>query len=230
MLNAPALVAAANPLGMVVTSSNAHLGEVDAAVGTNIYAGDALQTEPTGTLRVKVSGSQIYLAPSSFAVLLGENHGIAAKLVKGTLSFSSSPSGQFQIETPVGTVRAANGKSALGEVTIVAPEKILVSAYHGALVVAGGGVERTIKEGDAFNVTLVLDPQGPDGAGTGNQGQGGNSGGNQNGSGNGGNGNSHYGVRNHAHLIFDAFFIGAFSGAGFAAWHLATESDSQPHN
>ena len=224
MLNIPPVAAAANPIGMVVTSSNAHLGEVNAAVGTNVFPGDTLQTEPTGTLRLKVVGNQVYLAPASLAVLLGEGHAVTAQLIKGTLGFSSPAAAQFEVETPVGIVRAANGKGAFGEVTIVGPRKILVAAYHGSLVVTGSGVERTIKEGDAFNVTFLPDPQGPAGAGTGDAGPGGNSGGNQ-----GGNGNTRHAVVNHGQLIFDSIVIGALFGAGLAAWDLATESDSQPH-
>jgi hypothetical protein len=224
MLNIPPVTAAANPIGMVVTSSNAHLGEVNAAVGTNIFPGDTLQTEPTGALRVKVVGNQVYLAPASLAVLLGEGHAVTAQLIKGTIGFSSPAGSEFEVETPVGMVHAAGGKTAFGEVTIVGPQKILVAAYHGSLVVTGSGVERTIKEGDAFNVTFLPDPQGPAGAGTGGTGQGGNSGGSQ-----GGNGNTHHAVLNHGQLIFDSIVIGVLFGAGFGAWELATESDSQPH-
>jgi hypothetical protein len=227
MLNAPAIAAARKPIGMVVTAANAHLGEEIAAIGTNIFPGDTLQTDPTGTVRVKVGGNHLYLAPASSAVLLGESRAVLVKLTQGTIGFSSPAAGQFEVETPVGIVRTVPGKSASGEVTIIGPQKILVAAHRGSLVVAGSGVERTINEGDAFNVTFVPDPQGPEGTGTDSHSdqQSGTSGGN-----NGGNGNgNHYALKNHSRLIFDSIVIGVLAGAGVGAWELATESDSKPH-
>ena len=145
-----------------------------------------------------------------------------AKLTRGTLTFHAVGTTQFQVETPVGIVRAADAKGAFGEVTVLTPGKIVVAAYRGDLVVTGSGMERMIKEGDAFTVTLVADPQGPAGAGTGNNGNprqnsSGNqnpntSGGNQGSGGNGG----HVGFNTSGHLVFDATFHWGIAGAGAA--------------
>jgi hypothetical protein len=231
MVNTPGVYAAANPIGMIVTAANAHLGGENAVMGSNIFPGDYLETDSTGTLRFKSGGNQFYLAASSSVVLLGQDRAGDAKLVRGTLTFHSIAGGQFEVETPVGIVRAASGKGAFGEVTVLAPGKILVAAYRGDLVVTGSGMERMIKEGDAFTVTLVADPQGAAGAGTSNNGnpqqntsgnQNPNTGGNQ-GGGNGG----HFGINTGA-LRFDAIVVGIFGGAAAVAWKLSTESDSQP--
>jgi hypothetical protein len=235
MLNTPGAYAAANPIGIIVTAANAHLGGENAVTGSNVFPGDYLETDSTGTLRFKSGGSQFYLGASSSMVLLGQERTVDAKLVRGTLTFNltghSIEAAQFQVETPVGIIRAANPKGAFGEVTVLSSEKIVVAAYRGDLMVTGSGMERMIKEGDAFTVTLVPDPQGPAGAGTGNHSdtqrdssgnQNPNPGGNQ-GGGNGG----HFGINSGA-LRFDAILIGIFAGAGAAAWVLSSESDSQP--
>jgi hypothetical protein len=116
-------------------------------------------------------------------------------------------------------------------VTLVGPQKILVAAYHGSIVVSDCGMERTITEGNAYNVTFLpsADPstpaQQPQDSGTGSNGNpsgNGNGGGNQKG--------GRYGIRNHSALIFTAAVAGVLAGVSYAAWHIATESDSTPHS
>jgi len=219
LVNLSAMAAGGRTLGMVVAAENAHLGEATAEMGTNVFAGDYLQTDPNGTLRVKVGANQLYLASASSAMLLDEQNRIRVKLTRGTIGFSSPLENRFEIETPVGSVRAQDGKAAFGEVTLVGPQTIMVAAYHGSLVVSYAGVERVIAEGDAFNVSFA---QGPMGAGTGDDD-------NNAGGGNGGNQSGGYAIKNHGPLIFTAVFAGALAGLGFLVWHFTTESDSTPH-
>lgn len=219
MLN-PSLMAAAKPLGTVVAAENAHLGDAVLALGTNVFPGDFLQTDSNGTLRLRMGSTQVYLAAGSAATLQQAPDQLTgrfgANLVRGTVGFSSALPGSFQVDTPVATVRSNQGP-AFGEVTLMGPNTILVAAYRGSLLVTGNGVERVIPEGDSFNVTLLPDPdpaQGPQGAGTGNTKA---------------QRASSYGVNNHGQIIFTAIVIGLAAGGAYAAWHLATESDPQPH-
>ena len=222
MLNFP-VMAAAKPVGMVVSAENAHIGELNLAMGTNLFPGDFLQTDPNGTLRLKVGSAQVYLGPGSAAVLEQETDKLGAKLMRGTVGFSSAPAHGFAIDTLVASVRPAKD-GGFGEVTIIGPRTILVAAYRGSLIVGGNGIERTIPEGNSFNVTLAADAdsQGPQGA---EQGAGGGN--------NGGNGNSRQGttrgVANHDAIIFTAVVLGAAAGGAYAAWHFTTESDPAPH-
>jgi len=93
----------------VVLATNAHLDSADAAMGANVYAGDALDTATGGTLRLKVGTGQIYLTSESAAQLVPSENGTHAKLVRGTIGFSAAASDGIVIETPVGIVRAADG-------------------------------------------------------------------------------------------------------------------------
>jgi hypothetical protein len=188
-------------------------------MGTHVFAGDFLQTDPGGTLRVKVGSNQLYLASASSAVLLEEQNKIQVKLTHGTIGFSSPVAARFEIETPVGTVRASDGKAAFGEVTLVGPQKILVAAYHGSLVVSNAGMERTIAEGDAYNVSLA---QGPQGSGTGTDDN------TDTANSNGSNQKGGYAIHNHQPLIFTAVVAGILAGVGYAVWHFANESDYTP--
>lgn len=203
LLNLPAMAAGAKPLGMVVTAENAHLGGANAAIGADVYTGDNLQTEPGGTLRLKVGSTQLYLASASAATLLEEAPKVNIKLVRGTVGFSSAAADQFEVETPIGRVRAADGQRGFGEVTVTGPQTILVAAYHGSLVFEGDGEERTIKEGDAYNITLASDPEpSPQGGG------------------------STYGKKRN--YIFTLIIIAGAAVIAAALWHEAVESPSRP--
>jgi hypothetical protein len=216
--------AAVNPMGMVVSAVNARVAGVNAATGADVYAGDFFDTDSGGSLRLKLGSTQIYLAAVSGATLDKEGTRMGVKLTRGTLGFSSVDAGHFQVETPVGIVRAADGQRAFGEVTILGPQKIMVAAYHGALVVEGNGISRTIKEGDTFNVTFVpaSDPADAEPSPAA--------------------GSSPAPASNPApaptpvpalhggpgSLVFDAVFIGAFAVTGYLIWHYETESNWTP--
>ncbi|MGH9690522.1 MAG: hypothetical protein ACRD4C_05445 [Candidatus Acidiferrales bacterium] len=211
LFDLPSMAAGEKPLGMVVMSENAHLGDANAAMGADLYSGDSLETDPNGTLRLKVSSSQIYLASSSAATLAQQDQQLRIKLTRGTVGFSSGAGDRLEIETPVGIVRAANGQRAFGEVTLTSPQKILVAAYHGDLVVEGNGGERTVKEGEAYNVTFVPDaasaspesvPASPTPA---------------------------LGPGPGGHLLFDAVVLAGAGGFGYLMWHVFTESDDHVH-
>lgn len=221
LLNFPAN-AAAKPLGMVVAAENAHLGGTKLSMGTNVFPGDSVQTDAGGTLRLRVGPTQVYLASESAAVLEQTSDKIGATLSRGTVGFSSAQANQFEVETPVATVRPAAG-SAFGEVTLVGQHTILVAAYRGSLLVSANGVERTISEGNSFSVTFV--PDGDSSSAAQDQ----QGGGTDNDNGNGKQKRStQYGVTYNGQIVFTAIFIGLAAGGAYAAWHYATESNPNP--
>ena len=143
---------------------------------------------------------------------------------RGTVGFVSVTSAQLELETPVGLVRPANGQRAQGQVTIIGPNQMIVSAYSGAITVERNGESRTVEAGKSYNVSF--DPNGtpvaqaPAGAGAG---QSGNNNGNNGGNSGGGNGQS-----NKGQIIFDAIVLGAAAGGGAIIWHYMTESSTSP--
>jgi hypothetical protein len=207
----PAMAAGARPLGVVVTADNAHLSGATASIGADVFTGELLETEPNGSLRLKFGATQLYLNPASNVVLGQEANPLRVILNKGTVGFSSNAASQFEVQTSVGVVRSADGKRAFGEVSIVGPNKILVAAYHGSLVVNGAGTERTITEGNAFNISLSPDPE-PAGADPAP-----------------GSPQRAY-TSGHQALVVTAVVGGGLAVAGYFAWHYATESDTNPSN
>jgi hypothetical protein len=79
------------PLGMVVHSERAHVGEAAASAGSTIFEGDQLSTEAGGLLRIAIPALTLQLGGQS-ALVLGhvvDPEGIVAELASGTLVFSA---------------------------------------------------------------------------------------------------------------------------------------------
>jgi hypothetical protein len=224
MLNLPAFGAGGEPLGIVIQTQDAHLSNANAQIGATVYSGDAITTEQDGTIRLRVGSGQLYLAPSSSASLAQNDKIAHVSVSRGTVGFVAVTSAQLELETPVGSVRPANGQRAQGQVTIIGPNQMIVSAYSGAITVERNGESRTVEAGKSYNVSF--DPNGtpvaqaPAGAGAG---QSGNNNGNNGGNSGGGNGQS-----NKGQIIFDAIVLGAAAGGGALIWHYMTESSTSP--
>lgn len=172
LLNLPVTAASAKPLGIVVTAQHARLDNVDAVNGADVYPGDALVTDAGGSLRLQIARSQMYLLSSTEATLVQRENTVQAKVDRGTLGFSMPVPNQLEIGTPLGVIRAANGQHVFGQVVVLSPTRMQVSAYEGTLVVtANGGPEKTIGPGETYEATLAADaaaaalPQSPQGVG-----------------------------------------------------------------
>jgi hypothetical protein len=211
LLNLASVSASERPLGMIVLANGAYLDKGTAGLGADVFAGDSMKTDPGGMLRLKLGSTQFYILSDSDASLSQNGNNVHAKIAQGTAGFSSAAAEQFEIETPIATIRAADGQRAFGQVTITGPQKMLVSAYRGDLVVERNGTARTIKAGEAYNVTYVPDPA-PAAPPSGTPPQGAGS----------------RGVN--GQLIFDAVVIGGAVLAGILLYYYNSMSDSQPSN
>ncbi len=211
IINIPAFAADEKPLGLVTQALQAHLGDAIVAIGTTVYPGDTIATEVGGTARLKIGGGQIYLLSSSAATLSQSSNAVHAVVARGTVGFSSNGTDQLALEIPEGILRAADGIPSYGQVTIINPLEVVISAYRGTLVLDNDGELHTIPEGKSYRVTMdyepaaTAEPQGPAGAPTGK-----------------------VAYPKHRHLVFDLIVAGAAAGAGFALWYHLTESPSHP--
>lgn len=209
LLSVAVAIAGDIPTGVVSDAVSAHVDGVDAALGANVYAGDALSTYPGGTLRMRVGSGQLFMLASSEASVT-QDHGRIDMLMKsGTAGFSGTIDDPLEIDTPVGTLRPANTKHAFGQVTITGTSQIIVTSYEGTLSLTHDGEERMIEAGKSYRVTLAAEPaspaapypQGGQGASTSN---------------------------NHRRLIFEAILIGGTAAIGYEVWHVLSESPSNP--
>lgn len=167
LLNLPAFAAQEKALGVVIQSQIARLGNSSLTIGTSVYPGDALWTDVGGTLRVKVNSGQIYLLASS-GVTLGQLDGwVQGTVTRGTAGFSATYADRLELVVPQGALRPAEGQSAYGQVTILSPTDVVVSAYRGALILDNAGEVHVIGAGSSYRVTILPeDPQKPEGAAT----------------------------------------------------------------
>lgn len=208
LLGVAVVIAADVPTGVVSNAVRAHVDGADAALGANVYAGDSLNTYPGGTLRMRVGAGQLFMLESSEASVT-QDHGLVDMLMKsGTAGLSGTIDDPLEIDTPVGTLRPANGKHAFGQVTITSSNQIIVTSYEGTLSLTHEGEERMVEAGKSYRVTLAAQPASPaaypqrgQGAGTRN---------------------------NHRKLIFELILVGGTAAIGYGVWHTLAVSPSSP--
>lgn len=204
----PVTAASAKPLGVVVTAENARLDSTGAVNGAAVYSGDVLATDTGGSLRLRIARSQMYLLSSTAATLLQQENVVQAKLDRGTLGFSMPAPGELEIGTPLGIIRAADGQHVFGQVIVLSPSRMQISAYEGTLVVAAGaGPKKIIAPGETYEATLAADAGAADDAGP--------------------KGVGSEGIR-WKRVIGVAIVAGAAGIAAAIIWHEMTESCSVP--
>lgn len=204
MLILPIQAAEEQPFGIVALADQAHVGTASASPGANVYPGDALDTMPGGSLRLRVATGQFYLLSASAANLGQDGNVLRATALRGTVGFASLTAKEFELEALGGVVRAANNLPAYGQVTIEGPKEAVISCYHGTLQLERNGQELLIDSGKSYDVSLVSDPEPPQGkAGV---------------------------TPAYAdHLVWKLIVIGIAAGVGIALWHHFSESPTDPH-
>jgi hypothetical protein len=134
LVNLPAMAASEKPLATIVAAQSAHLANLNAVPGADVFLDDTLVTDPGGSLRLKVGSGQVYLLASSEATLQQQENKVLAKVYRGTLGFSTPAPEQLEVETPLGVVRGVDGS-------------------------------QTIRQGQAYSVSLAADSGGGDDVG-----------------------------------------------------------------
>jgi hypothetical protein len=214
LLNFPAFAANEAPLGLVTQAQSAQIGNTKVEIGTTIFPGDILATDVGGTLRLKFGASQLYLLSASSASLAqtATSNMVHAMVSRGTVGFSSTGNDQIELEIPEGVLRAAKGEPAYGQVTIIGPQEVVISAYRGTLVLEYDGEFRSIPAGKSYRVTMDLepsaDPQAPAGVG--------------------GSVPSTKKALNTPTLVWALVAVGAAGGVAYVIWDVLSESSSSP--
>jgi hypothetical protein len=209
LLSVAMAMAAEIPTGVISVARHANVDGVDAALGANVYAGDALLTADDGTLRMRVGSGQLFMLASTDATMTQDHGRIDLLMRRGTAGFSATADDPLQIDTPIGTVRPADSNRSYGQVALIGANQIVISSYEGKLTLTKNGETRTIEAGKSYRVSLAsahasgaaaAAPQGQQGSGT--------------------NGNGQW--------IFDTVVLGSAALGGYAAYVILTESPSTP--
>lgn len=165
LVAAPAMSAPAKPLGVVVQANKAQIGVGEATDGATVFAGDQATTQEKGTLRVRLGSAQIYLMANSAAAFEPSENGVSAALSRGSVGFSATPTDAVEVRFGGLSVRAKDGQSAHGMVTVTGANELTVTSYSGSLEVVAGEEVRAIAAGNTYKAMLAApDPQQPQGA------------------------------------------------------------------
>ncbi len=155
----PASASLAKPVGVITQVEDGWLDRTAATTGATVYAGDSLETGASGTLRLRVGRSQLYLLASSTAVLADSPGGVRATLARGTAGVASSGAASLELGTPLAVIRPKGSLPSHGQVTVLNPGEFLVSSYHGTLEVDVDGEIHAVSEGQAYRVIMEPEPQ-----------------------------------------------------------------------
>src|ERR1700751_5966155 len=159
LLNLPAYAANDSPLGIIIQAEGlAHLGPTKAAIGSTVYPGDSVFTETGSTMRLRVGGSQVYLLSESGASLSQGKDMVHVVVSHGTVGFSSPANDPVGLDTPLGFVHPVEGHAAFGQVTLNSRIEMIVTPYHGDLIVEENGNVHKILEGKSYRITTDLEP------------------------------------------------------------------------
>jgi hypothetical protein len=195
------------PLGSVAESARAQLDGNSAITGATLYPGDVVVTDSQGALRLQLGMGQLYLSASSSASL--ENHaGLSTvTLARGSATFSLPDPMQFELETPAGILRGSGTRATSGQVAIVAPNQLVVTASRGTLILDNGGELHVIPEGKSYRIVVEQDDSGSTPP----------------------NGQAPQSPRRHRRkLLFFLIGAGAAVAATIPFWNLGSESPSKP--
>jgi hypothetical protein len=150
----PAFGAPVPSLGMVVQAQDAQLGTAQAVGGASVYTGDSLATGVSGSMRVRVSAGQVYLLASSAATVTGRENGVSATLNRGTVGFTSSGSELMEIHADSAVFRPSSQTTTHAQVTVLGPNDLIVSNFHGVLELESNGERFSIPENTSYHVIL----------------------------------------------------------------------------
>ena len=157
-------------LGTIITAEHARVGDSSAEVGTTVFNGDRLATDPQGSVQIRAGAARLLLQSASAAVVNDSDGAPSAKLLLGTATFSTGNAKAFTLYASRAAIRSQSDAPTIGQVTYLNEKELLVISKRGPLTITVDGETQLIPEGAAYRV--VLDPpptmaQGPEGAGSG---------------------------------------------------------------
>jgi len=160
----------ATSLGTVITADHARVGESSVQVGTTVFGGDRLTTDPQGSVQIRAGAARLLLQSASAAIVNDTDGAPSAKLLLGTATFSTGNAKAFTLFASRAAIRSQSDAPTIGQVTYLSEKELLVVSKRGPLTVTVDGETQLIPEGTSYRVLLDPQPnmaQGPEGAGSG---------------------------------------------------------------
>ena len=156
LANLPVAGAAEKPLGMVTQSSAARLDSAAAAVGATVYPGDTIDTESTGSIRLRAGTAQYYLMSASSSRLQPSSSGIQRGIgARHSWICFWARADIVELSALGATVRSRSGEAAHGRVTIVGANELVVTSFRGPFDISIDGDSHAIPDGQSVRVQIV---------------------------------------------------------------------------
>ena len=155
------------PLGTVIAAQSAHVGHGVADVGTTLYSGDYLATDPQGSVQVRAGAARLLLLSNSSAIVNQDGGSPSAKLLSGTATFSTANALAFTLFASKAAIRPSTDEPTIGQVKYVNDKELVVTARRGGLTISVEDQSQTIAAGTSYRVLLDPPPNAQDPAGAG---------------------------------------------------------------
>jgi hypothetical protein len=150
----PAATAKLLPLGVVTLASGAHFNAAKVSAGATIFDGDGLSTETEGALQFRTPAARFYLPGNSSIALHRLPNGAQAQLQAGTVVFSTAKSAAMEILADESFIRPATDGPTVGQVTVIGPKELQITARRGALEFSYAGETEKLAEGASYRILL----------------------------------------------------------------------------
>jgi hypothetical protein len=150
---------------MVLHAQDANLRSAPALAGATVFAGDTFSTAAGGSLRLRLSGAQVYLGPASAVALGEENTWHVAALQRGTVGFSTTGDEHVVVRALDVQIYPSSSRPTHAEVAMVSANELVVTSFAGPLEVMVGKEVYPVAEASAYRVLLEPEPQEIEGAG-----------------------------------------------------------------
>lgn len=155
LVDLPAALAANRPLGFVLAADSSQIDGIAATSGSNVFAGDALSTDPAGRIHLQFGADQIYLPSSSGVTLAAGKDGVTAVLSAGTLEFAAPQGAGLAVNADDVLILPRKSQPTHAQVTLLGKDELKIAVVAGSLDLQLDGKSYTLAPGRTYGVRVV---------------------------------------------------------------------------
>lgn len=155
LVDLPASRAANRALGFVLAAESSEIDGIAATNGSNVFAGDALSTDPGGRIHLQFGANQIYIPASSSVTLANAKDGVTARLSNGTLEFAAPQGVGIAVSADDVLVQPKTPRATHAQITLMSKEELKIATVTGPLDLELDGESYTLAPGRTYGVRIV---------------------------------------------------------------------------
>lgn len=151
----PAASAADRALGFVLQTESSQIDGLAATNGSNVFAGDALSTNPDGRIHLQFGADQVYIPALTQVKLASGKEGVTAVLSAGTLEFASPRGAGFAVSADDVLVKPKTPQLTHAQVTVLSKNELKIATVAGPLDLELDGESYTLAPGRTYGVRIA---------------------------------------------------------------------------